>query len=105
MQDKLKSADVKEAAPLKKERNVVINKIDTLEEKKIEIQEKIIRKTGDAKKYITEGMTMSNVKSLLGAPDGQERKYDPKFRVYTWRWHYGNSIVHFNGADLVYDVY
>jgi hypothetical protein len=99
MQDKLKSADATEATPLKKERNVVIKSINTLEAKKIEIQERIIQKSRDAKKYITEGMTMSDVKSLLGEPDG--RIADHYGGLY---WIYGKTSVYFNAGGLVYIV-
>ena len=93
MQNKLKSADVTEAVPLRKERNVVIKSIDTLEAKKIEIQEKVIKKSRNAKQYITRGMTKKDVESLLGAPDG--------YASAGQEWHYGTTIVYFNVAGIV----
>jgi outer membrane protein assembly factor BamE (lipoprotein component of BamABCDE complex) len=104
MQDKIKSADVNKATELKKERNVVISEIDTIEGKKIEIIERINKQTQSAKKYITPGMTQQDIQSLLGTPDGTERAYFARFRRVVSVWHYGKTKVIFNAANIVDSV-
>ena len=101
MQKKLKSANVTDAEPLKKERNVVVKQIDTLEAKKIEIIEKIHTKTLNARKLITRGMSTNDVRSLLGPPDGTENKWFAHLSAFVNVWHYGTTKVIFNPANIV----
>jgi hypothetical protein len=100
MQEKLKSANVTDAEPLKKERNVVVKQIDTLEAKKIEIVERIHKKTLNARTLTTIGMSENDVRSLLGEPDGKSGAYCNR-RHYVTVWYYGHTKVCFNTAGLV----
>ena len=67
LQKELGSKDTPEVAVLRKERNVVFKQIDALQAKKIAIMEKIniLSKNID---LIEIGMTLGEVKSLLGKP-------------------------------------
>ena len=90
LQKQLATANAPEAAPLRKERNVVFKEIDELEEKKILILSKIKTRTKDALKYIERGMTKEEVGSLIGNP-----------RSTAWvanRWNYGDVWVVFGGG-------
>jgi hypothetical protein len=97
LQKQLASVDVVKAAPLRKERNVTFNRIDALKQMKIEIVEKVYRRTTDARKYVELGMTKQDVKSLLGEPDGRGRDRES--------WYYGRVKVSFNRGGLVKAVY
>lgn len=90
-------------------RNIVISKI---EEKKVmldkqdksieqlhqQIVERILNKELKVKKYITEGMTKKDVKSLIGEPDGIDT-----FNDY---WFYGRTKLSFvkNSVGIVYRI-
>ena len=101
MQKQLQSADIMEADPLRKERNVAINQIDSLEAKKIEIIEGIHKRSRDAIKNITTKMTMKNVREALGQPDAKAyEKYLPHKKNY-YVWYYGYSRIYFNQTNMV----
>ncbi len=88
LQKQLGAVSASEAAPLRKERNVVFKRIDTLEAKRIEIVTRVQKRSRDARKYITEGMNKDDVLSLLGKPDGSLlplRSYSENI------WYYGKT--------------
>jgi hypothetical protein len=101
MQKQLQSADAMEAGPLRKERNIVIKQIDTLEAKKIEIVEMIHKKARNAKQYITTSMTKKDVTALLGDPDGTDVEYVTSIQTTCYIWYYGYTKVYFNSAGMV----
>ena len=96
LQKQLANVDAIKAAPLRKDRNILFKQISELEAKKIEIVERVQKRSRDAKKYITQGMTQHDVRSLLGKPDGVD--------VFG-HWYYGKTCVHFNTAGIVTGVY
>jgi len=101
LQKHLGSADATKAFVLRKERNVTFKQIDALQEKKIKIITRIKKKTEDAKKIVTTGMTKSDVRSLLGLTDGEETKYAD---CGWWVWYYGTTQIYFNKAGIVCNV-
>lgn len=82
LQKQLGTRDASEAAILRKERNVTFKQIDELQAKKISIVDRIRSKNRDARNLIVKGMTMSDVKSLLGPPDAKDN-------VPPADWYYG----------------
>ena len=67
-----------------------------------QIQERVRSSTQKACQFVTPGMTPSELKRLLGSPDGE--RLPP--RVYGDMdnndiWAYGNTGVHFNGSAVV----
>jgi len=68
LQKQLGTVGAVKAATLRKERNVVFKEIDKLEAKKLRIVKLIQSKSRDALRYVSQGMTYDDVKSLLGLP-------------------------------------
>lgn len=95
LQKQLGAVDATEAAVLRKERNVTFKQIDDLEAKKITIVNKVRRKSKKAKDLVENGMTMEDVKSLLGTPDGHS----------SGTWYYGTTRINFNYGGVVSGVY
>lgn len=98
LQKQLGSVDATNAAILRKERNVTFKKIDALEVKKIEIVSKVRRKSKNAKDLVENGMTMKDVMSLLGTPDGS---YHSSLSYSPNRWYYGTTVIYFNDGGVV----
>lgn len=77
----------------------VEEKMNQREQAALKIQQKAIerieRNTKLPCKFVKEGMTKTEVRSMLGEPDGSS------FRV----WQYGRSSVYFDSVDLVHSVY
>lgn len=63
-----------------------------------QVQERVNSSSQKACRYITAGMSPTEVKTLLGSPDGRQK--DP-FTSYLDTWAYGKSIVHFSRQDVV----
>jgi len=103
LQNQLGKMDAPKAATLRKERNVVFKQIDELEQKKIQIVKKVQKRTRDAKKLITTGMTKRDVYSLLGQPDGADCSLGIYHRICN-HWYYGASTVIFNNGGIVRHV-
>ena len=97
LQKQLGTRDASEAAILRKERNVTFKQIDELQAKKISIVDRIRSKNRDARNLIVKGMTMSDVKSLLGPPDAKDN-------VPPADWYYGSTHIKFNNSGLVVHV-
>ena len=68
LQKQLATAGSSEAFSLRKERNIVFEEINALQEKKIRITSQIQSKTKNVLEYIELGMTPSEVESLVGRP-------------------------------------
>jgi len=97
LQKQLGRVDAPRAATLRKDRNVVFKQIDALESKKIAILSKIKATTRDAVKYIEQGMTKSEVKSLVGDPRSTDY---PIYQGGGMGWNYGDVWVVFQ-RDIV----
>ncbi len=104
LQEKIESADGTKAEPLRRERTVIVKQIDELESKKIVIVERIQNKSRMVQQYITKGMTMNDVRSLLGDADGTVLDYDGQQGGDVVKWHYGRDVIIFNSAGLVHRV-
>ena len=91
LQKQLGSANAPEASTLRKERNVVFKEIDSIEAKKIAIVNRIESRSRDVCKYILIGMTKSDIKSLIGDPDGST----------LYHYYYGHIEIDFNLGYLV----
>ena len=87
LQKQLGAVDSTKAATLRKERNVTFKQIDELQELKIAIVTKIKAETKKVIQYVELGMTISEVKSLVGEPRSY---YDT---LYALGLNYGNVIV------------
>lgn len=105
LQKQLGSVDATKAAVLRKERNVTFKQIDILEAKKIEIVEKVKRKSKNAKDLVENGMTMKDVRSLLGSPDGCHRGSLDGYVDHSSYWYYGTATIRFNSGSVVIGVY
>ncbi|MGE0469895.1 MAG: hypothetical protein AB7L09_11135 [Nitrospira sp.] len=62
-----------------------------------QIQERVNSSSQRACRYITPGMTPSELKRVLGEPDGEKYKHFDNDDI----WAYGNTSVHFNGSGVV----
>ena len=90
LQRQLGSVDAVQAATLRKDRNVVFKKIDSLQAKKLAIMEKIESASKNVLALIERGMTDDEVRSLIGKP----RAID-----YSWgRWNYGKYWIRFDNS-------
>jgi len=87
LQKQLSTADSSEAFSLRKERNVIFQKIDELQAKKIQIMSNINSATKSVIELIELGMTPSEVLSLVGKP----RSVD----YFGLGWNYGYVWVMF----------
>lgn len=63
-----------------------------------QVQERVQSRSQKACRYVTPGMNSSEVKRLLGDPDGRQNDILTHF-LDTWA--YGSSIVHFSGQGVV----
>lgn len=61
------------------------------------IQERVQSSSQKACRYITAGMTPSEVKSLFGTPDGEKYKVNDNYDI----WSYGSTNVEFNSSAVV----
>lgn len=62
-----------------------------------QIQERVQSSSQKACRYITAGMTPSEVKSLFGTPDGEKYKVNDNYDI----WSYGSTNVEFNSSAVV----
>jgi hypothetical protein len=62
-----------------------------------QVQERVMSSSQKACRYITPGMTPSELKRLLGEPDGEQYKHFDNGDI----WAYGNTSVHFNQSGVV----
>ena len=66
-----------------------------------QVQERVMSSSQKACRYITPGMTPTEVTRILGSPDGKERG---PYTNYLNTWAYGNSIVEFSRQDVVSSI-
>lgn len=66
-----------------------------------QIQERVRTRSQKACQYVTSGMSPSEVKNILGSPDGQEQN---AYTHYLNTWAYGNSVVNFSRQDVVSSI-
>ena len=91
LQKQLGSVEATKAAKLRKDRNLVFNQIDALQQKKIAITEKIKATAKNVAELIELGMVDSEVLSLVGQPRAKNYSED--------QWNYGLvSILFTNGV-------
>jgi hypothetical protein len=86
----LNQAGPKEAKTLRKERSVVVKKINELESRKIEIMKRINKIGNNLLSYVERGMTSTDVVELAGRP----RASTPQSSYGIWH-NYGIYWVHF----------
>lgn len=99
MRAKLKSANLYETEDLRKERNEVIRKIESIEIKRSATIDEIIKKSADAKKRAAVRMAMKEIKSLLGDSDAQTYENYPAQGGKTFYvWYYGYTRIYFDGG-------
>ncbi|MBH0180213.1 MAG: hypothetical protein HP490_00665 [Nitrospira sp.] len=65
-----------------------------------QIQERVISRSQRACRHIASGMSPSEVRNILGTPDGEIYKMSDNNDT----WAYGNASVHFGDAAVVSDV-
>jgi hypothetical protein len=90
---KLGAAQANSSTELRKKRNVVLGNIQELENKKFAAIQVIEDLTGKVEKYIVPGMTMKEVKDILGKPRGATNLGD-----VAESWNYGGLWVHFHSG-------
>ena len=90
--------EVSQASQGRPQDYITFKKIDALEVKKIEIVSKVRRKSKNAKDLVENGMTMKDVMSLLGTPDGS---YHGSLSYSPNRWYYGTTVIYFNDGGVV----
>ena len=66
-----------------------------------QVQERVKSSSQKACRYITPGMTPTEVARLLGSPDGRQNDI---FTHFLDTWAYGSSIVHFSGQGVVASI-
>ena len=84
LQRQLGSVDSVQAATLRKDRNVVFKKIDSLQAKKLAIMEKIESASKNVVELIELNMTQKEVISLIG---------EPRSSKFSWTWNYGKYWI------------
>jgi len=66
-----------------------------------QVQERVKSSSHKACRYVTPGMTPSDVNNLLGRPDGERWPESYVTMDYNVTWAYGNTVVNFNDVGVV----
>jgi hypothetical protein len=98
LQSELAGADTTRVGDLRKQRSATLSQISQVEARRIEIEKRISHQTAGVQQA-SEGMTESEVLSLLGQPVSRATTHERVIKLY-----YGRSVLYFENGVLACKV-